>query len=276
MSTHSPDPGWYDDPHVALKLRWWDGHRWTHHTRAKPVTPHAELEERFAAGGARRASGSAAGNAGASDPTLVPPYTGAPIRTATIDDVAEPAAAAPYPYTAPSSLTPASPPPGSVAAVHSPMSSASPASAGGPSSAAIGEAEPSRRASRSASEYVPDRAAGPSLWAIAATPLLLVLGGLTGVDALTTLLLVAGLVILPTLWLVAFAVRDRAALRAWGHARRPSLWWLLLGPLGYLTARAVTLRHRRATTVIALALCVAAIALVLALAPTLIVLAIVA
>ncbi len=34
---YSPEAGWYDDPERALMLRWWDGVRWTTHTRAKPV-----------------------------------------------------------------------------------------------------------------------------------------------------------------------------------------------------------------------------------------------
>jgi hypothetical protein len=34
---YSPEAGWYDDPERALRLRWWDGVRWTTHTRAKPV-----------------------------------------------------------------------------------------------------------------------------------------------------------------------------------------------------------------------------------------------
>lgn len=38
--SHNPEPGWYDDPEVALRLRWWDGTLWSHHTRPKPVVEH--------------------------------------------------------------------------------------------------------------------------------------------------------------------------------------------------------------------------------------------
>ncbi len=34
---YTPTAGWYDDPERALRLRWWDGVRWTTHTRAKPI-----------------------------------------------------------------------------------------------------------------------------------------------------------------------------------------------------------------------------------------------
>jgi uncharacterized Tic20 family protein len=32
MSTPSPPPGWYPDPHAAGAQRYWDGARWTEHT----------------------------------------------------------------------------------------------------------------------------------------------------------------------------------------------------------------------------------------------------
>ena len=39
-NSHGPVAGWYDDPDVALRLRWWDGTLWSHHTRPKPVIEH--------------------------------------------------------------------------------------------------------------------------------------------------------------------------------------------------------------------------------------------
>lgn len=33
----SPVAGWYDDPEIALRLRWWDGRHWTTHTRARLI-----------------------------------------------------------------------------------------------------------------------------------------------------------------------------------------------------------------------------------------------
>ncbi|MDO9590332.1 MAG: DUF2510 domain-containing protein, partial [Microcella sp.] len=37
---YAPAAGWYDDPERALRLRWWDGIKWTTHTRAKTVVEH--------------------------------------------------------------------------------------------------------------------------------------------------------------------------------------------------------------------------------------------
>lgn len=31
-----PPPGWYSDPHRLAPSRWWDGQRWTEHTRSSP------------------------------------------------------------------------------------------------------------------------------------------------------------------------------------------------------------------------------------------------
>ena len=41
MNAGTPPPGWYDDPLAAGSARWWDGHRWTDHTRdlTPPPTP---------------------------------------------------------------------------------------------------------------------------------------------------------------------------------------------------------------------------------------------
>ncbi|MBX9718726.1 MAG: DUF2510 domain-containing protein, partial [Microbacteriaceae bacterium] len=37
---HTPVAGWYDDPELALRLRWWDGTRWTKHSRPKLIVEH--------------------------------------------------------------------------------------------------------------------------------------------------------------------------------------------------------------------------------------------
>ena len=82
---HSPSPGCYDDPERALHLRWWDGVKWTTHTRTKPVT--------------------------AEPVAATPPMTTGSTATATI---AEPTAAMPYGFSAPYSWSPSAPAPASV------------------------------------------------------------------------------------------------------------------------------------------------------------------
>jgi hypothetical protein len=53
-----------------------------------------------------------------------------------------------------------------------------------------------------------------------------------------------GAALLPLLWSIAFAARDRNKLEGWGYEARPSLAWLLLGPLAYLIARTVRVHQR--------------------------------
>ena len=36
-----PEPGWYPDPWSAAPVRWWDGRRWTEHTRERRAEPRA-------------------------------------------------------------------------------------------------------------------------------------------------------------------------------------------------------------------------------------------
>jgi len=75
---YSPEAGWYDDPERALRLRWWDGVRWTTHTRAKPVVDQ--------------------------------PVAGAPRPDmSSTDALALPGATVPYTYSAPYSWSPAAP-----------------------------------------------------------------------------------------------------------------------------------------------------------------------
>lgn len=37
--TNAPVAGWYDDPQVAGRYRYWDGTQWTEHLAAPPTTP---------------------------------------------------------------------------------------------------------------------------------------------------------------------------------------------------------------------------------------------
>jgi hypothetical protein len=84
-------------------------------------------------------------------------------------------------------------------------------------------------------------------WALSASPLI---GALSGVGiffarsyAPQAWWWTLSIALLPLLWMLAAATRDRARLEIFGWVRRPSRWWLLLGPLAYLIARTVYLRR---------------------------------
>ncbi|CAN5484455.1 hypothetical protein BH10ACT4_BH10ACT4_08030 [soil metagenome] len=77
-------------------------------------------------------------------------------------------------------------------------------------------------------------------WALSATPLIAVVSGIgIGFAATFSIWLALLIVLLPFLWTIAAATRDRSALEGFGYDRLPSRWWLLLGPLAYLIARTV-------------------------------------
>jgi len=80
---HSPVAGWYDDPERALHLRWWDGAKWTTHTRAKQIV---------------------------AEPAAALPTATGPTATSTL---AEPTATMPYGFSAPYSWSPSAPAPAS-------------------------------------------------------------------------------------------------------------------------------------------------------------------
>lgn len=60
-------------------------------------------------------------------------------------------------------------------------------------------------------------------------------GGTSAVTSLVT----GGLALVAVLWVVLGAVADYRRLGALGHEFRPSILWILLGPLMYLVARAI-------------------------------------
>ncbi|MET4704733.1 DUF2510 domain-containing protein [Frigoribacterium sp. UYMn621] len=85
-------------------------------------------------------------------------------------------------------------------------------------------------------------------WALSATPLVGVVSGVGAVFASTVVpgawLWSLPIALLPLLWTIGAATRDRITLEALGYNRLPSRWWLLLGPLGYLIARTVFVRRQ--------------------------------
>ncbi|MDX2026589.1 DUF2510 domain-containing protein [Microcella sp.] len=71
-NSHGPEAGWYDDPDVALRLRWWDGTVWSHHTRPKPVIEHPA--EQAITGHVATIDASGGGSTVIAAPAAVEPY----------------------------------------------------------------------------------------------------------------------------------------------------------------------------------------------------------
>ncbi|WP_431245306.1 DUF2510 domain-containing protein [Leifsonia xyli] len=111
----SPAAGWYTDPADAARVRWWNGSRWTEHTRPQPESSSSAVdtgtmpEAAAATLGPRRAARlaeqAAAGTAAASAATPAP---ATPVYPPIVAYPAAPPAAQVQPY--PSSF-PAVPPP---------------------------------------------------------------------------------------------------------------------------------------------------------------------
>ncbi|WP_394771276.1 DUF2510 domain-containing protein [Lacisediminihabitans sp.] len=107
---------------------------------------------------------------------------------------------------------------------------------------------------RSWQAHMPPMVTAPIRWntpgaiAVGFTPLVGLIAAV-GIVALTLLGSGAwwwsiGAALLPLLWSIAFASRDRIKLDVWGYEARASLGWLLLGPLAYLIARTVRVHQR--------------------------------
>ncbi|WP_439565078.1 DUF2510 domain-containing protein [Microcella sp.] len=224
---HAPVAGWYDDPEMALRLRWWDGERWSRHTRPKPVVETlVEAPASASAVGAQTAT------------------TGSTV-------IAAPAAPEPYIYSAPYSWSPGTVSPGSV----SPASPAlgTPASAPNPlGTFGVRAQRPDELWNTTASsiDYAPERTTTPAAWALAVTPLVTVVAQtaaivLSGFES-TPWIWIAGATIIPVLWIIMWVRRDRITLHEWGHLRRAHWAWAFLGALGYLTARTIVVRRQAA------------------------------
>jgi len=223
---HSPAAGWYDDPEMALRLRWWDGIRWTTHTRPKQIVEHPAEQAITGRGGS---VGSAAG-----------PTTGSTV-------IAEPTAAQPYSYSAPYSWSP-----GSVGAT--PVSPRTPASAAEPvqplGTYGLRSRSPEEiwNTRSAAMDYTPERTTTPAAWALAFTPLVTLVSQaaaavLSGFES-TPWIWIVGAAIIPVLWIIMWVRRDRHMLYEWGHLRRAHWGWAFLTEVGYLAARTIVIRRQ--------------------------------
>lgn len=210
MSTeYTPPAGWYDDPERALRLRWWDGVRWSNHTRAKTIVEQVPV----AAGVADMSSS---------------------------DALAVPGATQPYAYSAPHSWSPASPSPASVSATEPPVL--------GTWKSHTHHPDELWNTARQSMDYAPERTTTPAAWALAFTPLVTVLAQtaavvLSGIES-TPVIWIIGAMIIPILWIIMWVRRDRLTLHEWGHLRRAHWGWAFLGALGYLVARTIVVRKQ--------------------------------
>lgn len=228
-----PVAGWYDDPEIALRLRWWDGSRWTQHTRPKPIVHSAP-----ASPGPAAAHGHAT--------TTAEPTTASAGAATTTDasgaTVAAPVGEEPYSYSVPYSATPTSAPSSATEAA-----AARPAPLGTFGARSVSRTDLWNTTAQSMA-YRPERTTTVSAWMLAATPLVAYLAQLavtvlSGLESTPWIwVLAAGL--LPIFWIVVFVRRDREKLHEWGHLERASAWWALLGNVGYLAARGIVVQRQ--------------------------------
>lgn len=264
MTETSLPEGWYRDPTLPATRRWWDGAAWTDHVRP-------DDDAALGLGTARRSAASAASVASAATPPVTEATTfavptelagtkpvssvgSATVGSATVGSealgsevVGSQAVAAPF---AASSWRTETPP-------WAESSAAVPA-AGGSFAAPTSVAElesvdyaPMERSWGSSAVSAPVRRAPlatgtAGAWLLAFSPLLTLLlvvgvGALVLVDPLSPVAAISAWVAsgLTLAWLVLAVVADFRRLGALGYASRPSVFWIILGPLPYLISRTV-------------------------------------
>lgn len=219
QATRVVPAGWYEDPASTAHVRWWNGLAWTEHTTLKPSTPPRPQP--------------------AAEPQLVTTATGSIHTAETLARIAE-ARELERQY-------------GISTAEHDVIVRA--ATEGAAQERA--EAQPmSRRENRAAvrtsvweDEFddAEDGTSTASSWFIALWPVLTLVAAIaaayvyfyvTPEPSLAGIPLIAGVVVVPYLLGIVWAIADARKLRARGH-RPPSPVLALLGPLVYLIARRV-------------------------------------
>lgn len=236
----SPTPvaGWYDDPEMVLRLRWWDGTRWSQHTRPKRVVEqHTEQPTEHRTENTIAAQSDAAGMASGGSTGIV---TGSTL-------IAQPYTGERYAYSAPFSWSPGTVTAGTPASpvVGAPGSLPRPLGADG---AAARHPDELWHAGAVSIDYSPERTNTSAVWALAVTPLVTVLAQaaaivLSGFES-TEWVWIAGAIVIPLLWLIIWVRRDRITLHEWGHLRRAHWGWAFLGAVGYLVARTLVVRRQ--------------------------------
>ncbi|MER3389282.1 MAG: DUF2510 domain-containing protein [Microcella sp.] len=274
--TDAPLPeGWYRDPSLPATRRWWDGTAWTDHVRP-------DEDAGLGLGSLRRSAASAASVASPASPAVSEAMTFAvpselegtkpvsSVGSAAAGDAfgggswraetppwAESSAAAPsgaqssaaVPAGAGSSVAVAG---SNVAVPSGPGSFAAPTSVAELESVDYAPMERSWGASAVAAPVrrTPLAAGTAGAWLLALSPLLNLLlaagvGALVLVDPVSPVSVIVAWIAtaLVLVWLVLAVIADFRRLGALGYASRPSVFWIVLGPLPYLISRTVHVRR---------------------------------
>ncbi|MER3388213.1 MAG: DUF2510 domain-containing protein [Microcella pacifica] len=230
--------GWYRDPSLPATRRWWDGTAWTDHVRPdedaalglgalRRSTPAASVSSAEAPAvseattfavpseleGTKPVSSVGSAAVGGSWRTDTPPWAASSVAAPSVEGS----------FAAPSSVADLE------SVDYAPMER---------SWAPSATAAPARR--------TPQATGTAGAWLLALSPVLTLLlaagvGALVLSDPLSPVAAIAAWVAsgLTLAWLVLAVVADFRRLGALGYASRPSVLWIILGPLPYLISRTV-------------------------------------
>lgn len=266
MTDTTAPEGWYLDPSLPATRRWWDGTAWTEHVRpAEDAALGLGSPHRSAASAATPSSASGASPAAppVTEPTtfVVPSELEGTKPVSSVGSAAVGSSSAGTAGTADpvggGSWTTAAPPwaESSAAVPTAAGSFAAPSSVAELESVDYAPMERSWAPSAGSAGSTPVRrtplATGTAgAWLLALSPVLNLLlvvgvGSLVLADPLSAVAAVSAWVAsaLMLVWLVLAVVADFRRLGALGYVSRPSVFWIILGPLPYLISRAVHVRR---------------------------------